>query len=259
MMRKLLVIGIGTGNPEHLTIQAIKALNRADVFFVMDKGENKGELVRIRRDICKRYIEGHAYRFVEVRDPVRDSAAPSYRAGVEQWHRERAAILQRLIADELGEDQTGGFLVWGDPSLYDSTLRIIDLMQASGAVAFSHEVIPGITSIQALTAAHRIALNHIGGAIHITTGRRLRDSARLDADNTVVMLDGTMLDGTGAFDAVDPTGLTIHWGAYLGTDAQLLIAGPLREKAAEIARARAEARERHGWIMDTYLLRRSEQ
>src|SRR5271165_3804166 len=127
------------------------------------------------------------------------------------------------------------------------------------AVAFSHEVIPGITSIQALTAAHRIALNHIGGAIHITTGRRLRDSARLDADNTVVMLDGTMLDGTGAFDAVDPTGLTIHWGAYLGTDAQLLIAGPLREKAAEIARARAEARERHGWIMDTYLLRRSEQ
>ena len=258
-MRKLLVIGIGTGNPEHLTVQAIKALNRVDVFFVMDKGQDRGELVRIRRDICERYIEGHVYRFVEVPDSVRDPAATSYRAGVDQWHRERAANLQRLIADELAEDQTGGFLVWGDPSLYDSTLRIIDLMQGSGAVAFSHEVIPGITSVQALAAAHRIALNHIGGAIHITTGRRLRDSARLDADNTVVMLDGTMLDGTGAFDAVDPAGVTIHWGAYLGTDAELLVAGPLSEKAAEIRRLRAEGRQRHGWIMDTYLLRRCER
>jgi precorrin-6A synthase len=249
-MRKLFVIGIGTGNPEHVTIQAIKALNQTDVFFVMDKGEAKADLRRIRQDICDRYIEGRSYRFVEAKDPARDPAAASYRAGVDQWHRQRAAILQDLIAKELGPDETGAFLVWGDPSLYDSTLRIIDLMQANGAIAFTCDVIPGITSIQALAAAHRLALNHIGGSIHITTGRNLREHP---ADNTVVMLDGT-----DAFATIDPADTTIHWGAYLGTDKELLVAGPLRDAAPEIVRVRGEARKRHGWIMDTYLLRRSE-
>jgi precorrin-6A synthase len=252
-MRKLLVIGIGAGNPEHVTIQAIKALNRVDVFFGLDKGDAKSDLTRIRQDICERYIDGHAYRFVEAKDPARDPAAPSYRASVDRWHRERAATLQPLIADELDDGQTGGFLVWGDPSLYDSTLRIIDLIRANGTVAFDTEVIPGITSVQALAAAHRIALNHIGGPIHITTGRLLRDDPLPDVDNVVVMLDSG-----GAFNAVDPTDITIHWGAYLGTDKEVLIAGPLRDTAPEIERTRAAARARHGWIMDTYLLRRRE-
>jgi precorrin-6A synthase len=249
-MRKLLVIGIGAGNPEHVTVQAIKALNAVDVFFVLDKGSDKSELIRIRQDICTRYIEGQAHRFVELKDPERDPAAPTYRAGVDQWHRQRAAILQRAISEELGENQTGGFLVWGDPSLYDSTLRIIALMRENGAV-FEHEVIPGITSVQALAAAHRIALNRIGGPIHITTGRQLRDAPSPDADNILVMLDGA-----GAFAAIDPADITIHWGAYLGTDKEVLVSGPLREKAAEIERLRTQGRERHGWIMDTYLLRR---
>jgi precorrin-6A synthase len=253
MMRKLFVIGIGAGNPEHITIQAIKALNQVDVFFVLDKGADKSDLVRMRQDICARYIEGHAYRFVEVKDTERDPAAPTYRTGVDAWHRQRADILQRAITQELGEHQTGGFLVWGDPSLYDSTLRIIALMQANGIVAFEYEVIPGITSVQALAAAHRIALNHIGGPIHITTGRQLRENPPPDADNVVVMLDGA-----GAFSTIDPTDITIHWGAYLGTDKELLLSGPLHEAAEEIERLRSKARARHGWIMDTYLLRRRE-
>jgi precorrin-6A synthase len=252
-MRKLFVIGIGAGNPEHVTVQAIKALNQVDVFFVLDKGAEKSELVRIRQDICARYIEGHAYRFVEVKDTERDPAAPTYRAGVDVWHHQRADILQRAISQELGENQTGGFLVWGDPSLYDSTLRIIALMQENGIVAFEYDVIPGITSVQALAAAHRIALNYIGGPIHITTGRQLRENPPPDIDNLVVMLDGI-----GAFSTIDPTDITIHWGAYLGTDKQLLMSGPLAETAPEIERARDESRARHGWIMDTYLLRRRE-
>jgi precorrin-6A synthase len=251
-MRRLLVIGIGVGNPEHVTVQAIKALNRADVFFVLDKGEDKSDLVRIRRDICERYIEGHSYRFVEAKDPERDPDL-SYRAGVDAWHRQRAGIVEGMIRDELGDDGCGAFLVWGDPSLYDSTLRLIELIVANGTVAFDVEVIPGITSVQALAAAHRIALNHIGGPVHVTTGRLLREGP-LPADNTVVMLDGGC-----AFTAVDPAGVTIHWGAYLGTDKEMLIAGPLRDAAPAIERVRAEARQRHGWIMDTYLLRRAEK
>ena len=48
----------------------------------------------------------------------------------------------------------------------------------------------------------------------------------------------------------------MYWGAYLSTDDEVLISGSLGEVAEEIAATRAELRERNGWIMDSYLLRR---
>src|SRR5581483_7039646 len=116
-MRKIFVIGIGAGNPEYVTVQAINALNAVDVFFVMDKGEEKEDLVRLRKDICERYIKDKSYRIVEAADPPRDRNAPSYGPAVEAWHVQRAALYERLIERELGDGQCGAFLVWGDPSL----------------------------------------------------------------------------------------------------------------------------------------------
>lgn len=249
-MRKLLVIGIGTGDPEQLTLQAIRALNRVDVFFVADKGAEKGALVQLRREICARFIEARAYRVVELPDPVRDPAVSAYGSRVEAWHAERAERLEQALARELGEEGCGGFLVWGDPSLYDSTLRILERIQARGGLQFEIEVIPGISSPQVLAARHRLVLNRIGGALHITTGRRLREGAAA-GDDVLVMLDGDC-----SFQHLEPEDVEIYWGAYLGTPQEILRSGPLRELRDEIARVRAEARAEHGWIMDTYLLRR---
>ncbi|HET9893035.1 MAG TPA: precorrin-6A synthase (deacetylating), partial [Mycobacterium sp.] len=63
-----------------------------------------------------------------------------------------------------------------------------------------------------------------------------------------------MLDADCSFQVCAPDTL-IWWGAYLGTDDELLIAGTVGEAGPRIVSLRAEARERHGWIMDTYLLR----
>jgi precorrin-6A synthase len=250
-MRKVFVIGIGAGNPDYITVQAINALNAVDVFFVMDKGEEKEDLVRLRKDICERYIKDKSYRFVETADPPRDRAtSSSYEPAVRAWHERRADIYERLIED-LGDDECGAFLVWGDPSLYDSTLRIIDRIVTGRRVTFDYEVIPGISAIQALAAQHRIALNRIGRSVHITTGRNIAEGLPANVDDAVVMLDGDC-----AFKAVDDPGIDIYWGAYLGTEDEILASGSLREQADEIERVRAEARKRKGWIMDTYLLRR---
>ena len=70
-MKRILVIGIGPGGPEHLTVQAIEALNRADVIFTFDKGEEKGDLLQLRRDICERYRGGKPYRLIEIANPQR--------------------------------------------------------------------------------------------------------------------------------------------------------------------------------------------
>jgi precorrin-6A synthase len=250
-MRKILVIGIGAGNPDYVTVQAIKALNQVDVFFVMDKGDEKDDLVRLRKEICERYIEDKSYRVVETKDPPRDRTASAYEPAVRAWHDQRAAIYERLIGDELGEDECGAFLVWGDPSLYDSTLRIIDHIVARGAIAFAYDVIPGISAIQALAARHRIALNRIGRSVHVTTGRRVAEGLPDNLDDVVVMLDGDC-----AFKAIDDKDIDIYWGAYLGTADEILAAGNLRDRAGDIQRIRADAKARKGWVMDTYLLRK---
>jgi precorrin-6A synthase len=252
-VRTILVIGIGAGNPDQLTVQAVKALNRADAFFVLDKGAAKDDLVRLRREILGRHVDGEGYRIVEARDPERDRAPSDYTAAVSDWHERRAAMFERMILDELDEDECGAFLVWGDPSLYDSTIDVIERILAGGEVTFEYDVIPGISSVHALTARHRIALNRVGGAVQITTGRRLaRDGWPEGVDDLVVMLDADCSFGT-----LDPEGVEIYWGAYLGTPDELLASGRLADVADEIRRVRAEARERKGWIMDTYVLRRS--
>lgn len=240
-MKTILIIGIGSGNPEHLTVQAINALNRADRLFVPDKGAGKADLADLRREIIGRYVTHPEGRVIDYAVPRRDASNPDYRAGVDDWHDALATIFEGLLAD-VPEGGAGAFLVWGDPSLYDSTIRIVERLQGRFAV----EVIPGITSIQALTAAHGIALNRIGEPVHITTGRRL---GVVQQDSVV------MLDGQTAFLDADPT-LDIFWGAYLGTADEILIAGRLGEVRDRIVETRQAARQQHGWIMDTYLLRK---
>ena len=251
-MKTILIVGIGAGNPEHITIQAINALNRADVLFIPDKGAGKSELADVRRDICRRYVTNARSRIVEFTPPVRDASTPGYKTGVADWHGALATHFAALLDDELPDAGTAAFLVWGDPGLYDSTIRIIDRLRADRPDAFAVEIIPGITSIQALTAAHCIALNRIGEPIHITTGRQLAEGDR--HGDTVVMLDGQT-----AFTGITDPDLDIFWGAYLGTPDEITIAGPLTEVADKIVETRKAARQQHGWIMDTYLLRKREQ
>jgi len=251
-MKKVLIIGIGAGDPEYVTMQAIRALNEVDVFFILDKGREKQDLVDLRREICDRYIEGDSYRLVEVRDPERDRTATAYRSAVEDWRRRRADVYETLIREELGRDGCGAFLVWGDPSLYDSTLAIIHEILARETVEFTFEVIPGISSIQALAAKHRIALNRVGRPVHITTGRLLSEGFPEGADDVVVVLDADCTFRTIAEDGID-----IYWGAYVGTKDEILVSGDVKSVMDDIDRIRGEARTRKGWIMDTYLLRRT--
>ncbi|MFD2055604.1 precorrin-6A synthase (deacetylating) [Mesorhizobium calcicola] len=251
-MRKLLVIGIGAGNPDHMTVQAINGLNQADVLFIPDKGEKKNDLADLRRQICDRFVTNPKSRRVEFDVPVRAEPAPSYRSTVDDWHEAIAAIYEGLIRDEIAQDGCGAFLIWGDPSLYDSALRILERVRLRGNVAFELEVIPGITAIQALAASHKMALNRIGDPILITTGRRLTEQGMPDnAGSTVVMLDGKC-----AFNTLADKDVVIHWGAYLGTPDEIILSGRLGDVGAEIEKVRDEARRKKGWIMDTYLLRK---
>ena len=247
-MIELTLIGIGTGNPDHLSLQAVAEIAAAELILIPLKGAEKEDLAGLRRSICLRHA-GPATRIAEFALPTRDAADPDYRHGVKAWHdaiaRQWAATIRAHLPGLAGKV---ALLVWGDPSLYDSTLRIAGRLE----MALTIRVIPGITAIQALCAAHAIPLNAVGAPVQITTGRQLRDHGwPVGVDRIVVMLDGDC-----AFQGLAPKGVTIWWGAFLAMPEQILMHGPLASTGPEIIAARTDARARHGWIMDIYLLER---
>lgn len=251
-MLTLQVIGIGTGDPEHMTVQGIGALNRSDIVLLPRKGADKADLADLRREICRRYLTNASSRIVEFDLPKRAADNPSYLASVDDWHTSIADRYRSLLATELPQGGIASLLIWGDPSLYDSTLRILERLRTTHRVEFALEIVPGIASPQVLAARHAIPLNSIGNPVLFTTGRKLREEGWPEGvDTLVVMLDGEM-----SFRTLDPDGYDIFWSAYLGLDQEISLAGSLREMADRIVEARTDARAEHGWVMDIYLLRR---
>ncbi|MEM7158159.1 MAG: precorrin-6A synthase (deacetylating) [Myxococcota bacterium] len=250
-MERLLLVGIGTGSPSHLTTGAIDALRRADAILLPDKGPAKARLAEVRDQLLDVVFAGRSrpplVRFIV---PRRDTSAP-YCEGVEAWHDALANAWTEALAGSAPDARRVAMLVWGDPSLYDSTTRVARRLRPVPHI----EIIPGITALQALTTAHGITLNTVGGSVLVTTGRRLAaEGFPANAESVVVMLDGS----TRFRGLVDEPGLHVWWGAYLAMPEQRLIAGPLARVSDEIVAVREQARREHGWIMDTYLIRRGE-
>jgi len=242
-LTELWLIGIGTGNPAHVTLEGQQALREATTVLIPHKGAAKEDLAEVRMQILR--AAGAGAGMVTFEMPVRDESLP-YQDRVARWHHEIAVRWQTAL--EGAPEGPVALLVWGDPGLYDSTLRIAERLTSKPRI----RVVPGVTALQALTAAHAIPFNTLNGAVMVTTGRRLRDHGWPEGAGTVVV----MLDGECSFQRLAPEGIWIWWGGFLGMPEQVLDAGPLAEAGPRIVATRAEARARHGWIMDTYLLRR---
>lgn len=251
-MIELFLIGIGTGNPDHVTLEAAKAMNAADLILIPLKGEDKADLAGLRMAICRSCVTNPATLIESFDLPVRDPATADYLTRVADWHDAIAALWEDRIRVHLaaGGGPRVALLVWGDPSLYDSTLRIAERVRAH--LPLMLRVIPGITAIQMLCAAHAIPLNDLAAPVVITTGRQLREHGWPDGADTAVV----MLDAGGAFQSLASGGIDIWWGAYVGMAEQILIHGPLAEVSNMIIDVRAKARADHGWLMDIYLMRR---
>ncbi|XAT60802.1 precorrin-6A synthase (deacetylating) [Rhodobacteraceae bacterium Araon29] len=250
-MIDLVLVGIGMGNPDHLTGQAIKALQNADLILIPEKGNEKSDLADLRAVICEKLLSPIP-QIARFRLPVRDPKESSYLKRVTDWH-EKIALLWR---DEIFKHCPNGgrvaLMIWGDPSLYDSSLRIANRLIAEEQKV-SINVVPGLTSVQLLTAAHKIPLNTLAEPVMIMTGRNLRDGGWPNTVKTAVV----MLDGDCSFDQLDGKDYTIWWGAFLGMPEQILASGPLHQCCEDIKVLRANARTEHGWIMDSYLLRKN--
>ncbi|WP_110208049.1 precorrin-6A synthase (deacetylating) [Nocardioides daejeonensis] len=258
MTRRVRLIGIGSGSLDQLTGEARAALASVDYVVAAAKHRHPGgslppgdsdpphkdPLLAVRQALC----DAAGVALVEVPDPPRDRDPRDYGAAVRDWHEARAAAYERVLLERPGDV---GFLVWGDPSLYDSTIRVVEQVLERGRLDFDYDVLPGLAAPQLLAARHRIVLHEVGQPVLITTGRRLAEAVAEGHPNIVVMLDGSLA----ARDLPAPDRWRIWWSANLGTPAEELVSGPLGGVLAQIDRARERARNASGWVMETYLLR----
>jgi precorrin-6A synthase len=239
---KIRVVGIGMGL-HHVTPEASEALRSSDYAVAVRKCDGD-PLLDVRRQICA----AHGLELLVVNDPERDRDDPAdYDAAVRDWHEARVEAFEEVLRTH---DGTAAFLVWGDPSLYDSTIRIVEAL--AGRLQREYDVVAGVSAPQLLAARHRIVLHPVGQPVHMTTARRLREALASGQTNVVVMLgsepDLTVVDDAAAW--------TVWWGANLGTPSEELVAGRVAAVAGEITAARRRARQAAGWVMDVYLLRR---
>jgi precorrin-6A synthase len=237
---RLRILGVGMG-PQHVTPEVAEALRSVDYVLAAQKSEADG-LLEVRREICR--LHGDV-PLVAVPDPERDRSAPrDYPRAVADWHEARVAAYEQVLGSREGD---AAFLVWGDPSLYDSTIRIVERL--ASRLPLDHDVLPGISAPQLLAARHRIVLHPVGRPVHVTTARRLREAVDAGQTNIVVMLGGALeLDGLDDW--------AIWWGANLGTPDEALVAGTVGEVFADIEKAREAVKDAAGWVMDVYLLRK---
>lgn len=254
-MKKIYLIGIGPGSPDYLTIQAINTMKKVDVFFFLEKEQRKGyeDFIKIRKKILERYLNSGTYRVVMAKIPKRKKGNNPYIEETNVWRRETASIIAGLIKNEMKDGENGALLILGDPSLYDGHLEMLQHILREGIINFEYEVIPGITSVQVLTARHKIPLNRIGEPIVITTGRKLKECKVNKVINTVVLLDSHS-----TFERFKDSDIDIYWAGYLGTEDEILVSGKLKEKISDIKKIRMESKNKKGWLMDTYILRRRE-
>lgn len=255
-MRRVHIIGVGPGDPDQVTLEAVRALREVDYFVVTDKSGRGGmpdPLVNARERLLDRHLDRPPV-IVRIDDPERErrpdrtATQEQYDAAVAQWHEARQEAFAQALESHEG---VAGYLVWGDPAFYDSTIRILQSLQERGRLSLEFDVIPGISSIQLLAARQRIVLHEVGQALHITSGRRLREAIEQGQDNIVVMLN-RVIDLP-----VEVHDWSIWWGANLGTPAEELVAGRVGDVLDEIEAARERVRDRVDWVMDIFLLRRA--
>ena len=131
---KLWGVGVGPGDPELLTVKAVRVLREADVVIVPDA--SSGDKVAL--NIAKDYLKDKQIQFVKT-PMVRDKAV------MDAAHEQAADTICALLE---GGKQVA-FLTLGDPAIYSTYMYIHQKVLCRG---YAVEVVPGITSFCAAAA-----------------------------------------------------------------------------------------------------------
>jgi precorrin-2/cobalt-factor-2 C20-methyltransferase len=182
----LIGVGVGPGDPELLTLKAVRALENADVVAHFAKAGNPSNA----RATAARFLQPAA-RELQLLYPLtteRPTGDPAYRSAIDQFFDDSAA----LLAEHLEAGRVVAVLSEGDPLFFGSYMHIhIRLMNR-----FRTEVIPGVTAMSGCWSAAGLPIVQGDDVLTVLPGtleqaelvRRLRQN-----EPTVVMKLGRNL------------------------------------------------------------------
>ncbi len=187
--RRLIGVGVGPGDPDLVTVKAVRALEAADAILVPateESGDGPGRAERIVAAACPTA----APRIVRVPFSMADKSGVSVRRKQAWLTSARAAV--DAFADGAA---TVAFATVGDPSVY-STFSYLAAHVTEQTADVTVEVVPGITAMQALAATSRTPLvegQEVLALVPVTAGLdRLREVLAV-ADSTVAYKGGRRL------------------------------------------------------------------
>lgn len=149
---KLYGLGVGPGDPELMTLKAVRLIRECGVIAVPASGRETNAAFEIARGAVPE-IEGK--ELLEVSMPmIRDESK------LKESHDKAAeAVIAEL---ENGRDVV--FLTLGDPSIYSTYIYVHDRVRAKG---YETEIVPGIPSFCAVAARLNEGLTEASEALHI--------------------------------------------------------------------------------------------
>ncbi len=163
MKGKLYGIGVGPGDPELMTLKAVRILKECPVIAVPISGSTAGEAVayKIAREAVAYQIAREALPEIEGKTKL-EIQMPMTRdhALLDASHQEAAKQLIRVL--DQGKD--AAFLTLGDPTVYSTYMYVHRLVAEAG---YEAEIVSGIPSFCAAAARLGIALAERQEPIHI--------------------------------------------------------------------------------------------
>ncbi len=170
---KLYGVGVGPGDPELMTVKAIRTIERSDVIVVPSKKAEDSVAYRIAAGICENLTEK---QLIAVEMPmVKDEAV------LEEGHRAAAEKIEAMLDAGL----TVSFLNLGDVTVYATYMYVHQIVEADG---YDTEIINGVTSFTAAAARLNTDLVEKAQPLHV-----IPSSYRKDTVDALLALPGTKI------------------------------------------------------------------
>ncbi len=170
-------IGVGPGDPQMITLQAIEHLKKLDVIFASQKAEGHES---IAYSVVRKYLRPNAkVSFLKFKATYDREAFDAI------WAENAKEILKTLKTG-----QNCGYITLGDPSLYSTFSHLLqNLMKLAPALRV--EIIPGVSSVTAASNLLNVPLAIDGETLTLIPSaqikmEQLRPLIRL-SDNLVFM------------------------------------------------------------------------
>ena len=151
-MAKLIGIGVGPGDPELLTLKALRRMRECDVLALPDADKGKSTAYQIALGADASLADKPSFTVVMPMTHDKEVLRKNYRAAAD------------LIEQELDAGRSVGMLTLGDTTVYSTYMYVHQLLQADG---YEVEIISGIPSFCAAAARLNISLSERSEMLHV--------------------------------------------------------------------------------------------